>query len=122
MAKAPKTTAGTRTSRAKAARPEVTPLGEHLAALLNPALNQRQLGVSEAAQTDHISAPTPPPERTGVAAPVDSLKDLLERGDPNIREKKPWIPHRPPRPDKSEGGQKFRVASEFEPDGDQPGA
>ena len=25
-------------------------------------------------------------------------------GDPNLREKKPWAPHRPPRPDKSEGG------------------
>ena len=50
------------------------------------------------------------------------MKDLLERGDPNIREKKPWTPHRPPRPDKSEGGQRFRVVSEFEPEGDQPGA
>ncbi|MGB6493736.1 MAG: excinuclease ABC subunit UvrB, partial [Methylocella sp.] len=58
----------------------------------------------------------------GVVATVESLKDLLERGDPNIREKKPWTPHRPPRPDKSEGGQRFRVVSEFEPEGDQPGA
>ena len=59
---------------------------------------------------------------SGVVATVESLKDLLERGDPNIREKKPWTPHRPPRPDKSEGGQRFRVVSEFEPEGDQPGA
>jgi len=49
MANTPKTFTG-KTSRAKAARPEITPLGEHLAALLNPALNERQPGVSEAAQ------------------------------------------------------------------------
>ena len=32
------------------------------------------------------------------------------------------MPHRPPRPDKSEGGRRFRVVSEFEPEGDQPQA
>jgi excinuclease ABC subunit B len=125
MAKAPKSASGNR-SHAKAARPEITPLGEHLAALLNPALNQRQPGVSEAAQAEYglpRSAPLHhPPGMIGVPATVESLKDLLERGDPNIREKKAWTPHRPPRPDKSEGGQRFRVVSEFEPEGDQPGA
>ena len=69
-----------------------------------------------------IPASNHPPGMSGVAATVESLKDLLERGDPNIREKKPWTPHRPPRPDKTEGGQRFRVVSEFEPKGDQPGA
>ncbi|HEX3494678.1 MAG TPA: excinuclease ABC subunit UvrB [Methylocella sp.] len=100
------------------------PLGKHLAALLNPALNERQPGVSEApqAQYDHSGPLHHPPGMSGVAATVESLKDLLERGDPNIREKKPWTPHRPPRPDKSEGGQRLRVVSEFEPEGDQPGA
>ena len=47
---------------------------------------------------------------------------LLELGDPNIRDRPPWTPHRPPRPDKSEGGRPFRVVSEFEPEGDQPQA
>ncbi len=124
MAKAPKSASGNRVPRSKAARPEVTPLGEHLAALLNPALNERSLGVSEAAQAhyDHSTPLHHPPGMSGVVATVESLKDLLERGDPNIREKKPWTPHRPPRPDKSEGGQRFRVVSEFEPEGDQPGA
>ncbi len=69
-----------------------------------------------------ISALYQPPGTGGVAATAESLKDLLERGDPNIREKSPWTPHRPPRPDKSEGGQRFRVVSEFEPKGDQPAA
>jgi excinuclease ABC subunit B len=125
MAKAPKTASETR-SRAKAARPEVTPLGKHLAALLNPALNERQLGVSEAPQAQYDPAHSKPlhhpPGMNGVAATVESLKELLAWGDPNIRDKKPWTPHRPPRPDKTEGGQRFRVVSEFEPEGDQPGA
>ncbi|HEY8006558.1 MAG TPA: excinuclease ABC subunit UvrB [Methylocella sp.] len=121
MAKAPKSAAGKKAPHSKASRPEVTPLGEHLAALLNPALNERQLGVSEA-QANYDSALYQPPGTGGVAATAESLKDLLERGDPNIREKSPWTPHRPPRPDKSEGGQRFRVVSEFEPKGDQPAA
>ena len=33
-----------------------------------------------------------------------------------------WIPHRPDRPDKSEGGKRFKLVSEFEPKGDQPNA
>ena len=33
-----------------------------------------------------------------------------------------WTPHRPDRPDKSEGGQKFQMVSEYEPAGDQPHA
>src|SRR3984893_14835500 len=120
MAKAPKT--ARQTKPPKAARPEVTPLGTHLAPLLNPALNERQPGVSEAAQAEYDSVPHHPPGMSGVAATVESLKDLLEGGGPNLREKKPRTPHRPPRPDKSEGGRRFRAVSEFEPEGDQPGA
>jgi excinuclease ABC subunit B len=33
-----------------------------------------------------------------------------------------FVPHRPPRPDKSEGGIPLRFQSEFEPKGDQPQA
>ena len=33
-----------------------------------------------------------------------------------------WEPHRPDRPDKSEGGIRFQVESEYEPKGDQPAA
>ena len=33
-----------------------------------------------------------------------------------------WVPHRPARPAKYEGGRKFRLASNFEPQGDQPAA
>jgi len=33
-----------------------------------------------------------------------------------------WQPHRPNKPEKSEGGKRFRLVSEFEPKGDQPNA
>ena len=33
-----------------------------------------------------------------------------------------FVPHRPPRPEKSEGGKKFVLVSEYEPAGDQPTA
>ena len=33
-----------------------------------------------------------------------------------------YTPHRPPRPEKSEGGVAFKIVSEFEPKGDQPNA
>ena len=33
-----------------------------------------------------------------------------------------FIPHRPARPEKSEGGRKFKLVSEYEPAGDQPTA
>jgi len=33
-----------------------------------------------------------------------------------------WTPHKPVRPEKSEGGKRFRLVSEFEPKGDQPNA
>ena len=33
-----------------------------------------------------------------------------------------WVPHRPARPEKVEGGVKFKLVSEFEPKGDQPNA
>ena len=59
---------------------------------------------------------------SGAGATIESLKELLDQGDPNIRNRPTWTPHRPPRPDKSEGGRKFRVVSEFEPRGDQPEA
>ena len=33
-----------------------------------------------------------------------------------------WTPHRPARPEKSEGGRAFKIASDYEPAGDQPTA
>ena len=135
-----------RTPRSRASRPDVQPLDEHLAALLNPALNEAR-GFGEAPQAGFdpgdvtgldpalakaldITLPTDAPRRarprheglTGASATADSLKALLEAGDPNLRAAKPWTPHRPPRPEKSEGGVRFKIVSEYEPRGDQPRA
>ena len=33
-----------------------------------------------------------------------------------------WTPHRPSRPEKSEGGRRFKLVSEYSPAGDQPTA
>ncbi|MBX9740202.1 MAG: excinuclease ABC subunit UvrB, partial [Beijerinckiaceae bacterium] len=144
-------------SSGKASRPDVHPLGDHLASLLNPALvekRQEPRGFGEAPQAGFDSGPvtgldakladqfgldptgdldftTPKPKRArpqrgqeviGSTATSQSLQNLLEAGDPNLREKKPWAPHRPPRPEKSEGGIKFKLISEYEPKGDQPNA
>ena len=126
MAKSPKS--GSHPTRTKAAKPEVHPLGEHLAALLNPALLEKPPGFAEAPQARFEPAPyddadaSHPRGMTGAAATVESLKELLEGGDPNLRGARPWTPHRPPRPEKSEGGRAFKIMSEYEPKGDQPEA
>jgi len=41
---------------------------------------------------------------------------------PDLSPAEGWQPHRPDRPKKAEGGQKFQCVSEFEPMGDQPQA
>ncbi|WP_340329870.1 excinuclease ABC subunit UvrB [Microbaculum marinum] len=54
----------------------------------------------------------------------DNLTALLERGRPfYVPDDAPeWVPHRPARPEKSEGGVAFKIVSEYEPRGDQPTA
>ena len=58
----------------------------------------------------------------GSAGTIKALTKLLEGGDPRFHDKPIWTPHRPPRPDKSEGGVRFELVSEYEPAGDQPTA
>ncbi len=196
MAKSPKTTSK---SSGKASKPELIPLDEHLAALLNPALTQtrqaeasaraqresgRSEGFGEAPQAAYsiegsqqtnitmadialkkalrIAEATPEGPRrgdrirdkdisrdamlqeaprrvrqgnvkkdkdelddetvTGSGATLTALKELLEQGDPRFRDKVEWVPHRPLRPEKSEGGRRFEIVSEYQPAGDQPTA
>ncbi len=57
-----------------------------------------------------------------VTATVEALTALIESGNPLFKDGKLWTPHRPARPAKSEGGVKIRMASDFEPAGDQPSA
>jgi excinuclease ABC subunit B len=59
------------------------------------------------------------PTAFGSAASQQSLDRLLREGRPEFLER-PWTPHRPPRPEKSEGGRRLAIQSEFDPKGDQP--
>src|SRR5215217_4499524 len=58
----------------------------------------------------------------GVAATAESLENLLREGRAEFKGAIAWTPHRPARPEKSEGGQRLVIKSEFEPKGDQPEA
>jgi excinuclease ABC subunit B len=58
----------------------------------------------------------------GSAASQQSLDRLLREGREEFRERQLWTPHRPPRPDKSEGGRTLVIKSDFDPKGDQPTA
>ncbi|TAY88584.1 excinuclease ABC subunit UvrB [Rhizobium leguminosarum] len=59
---------------------------------------------------------------TAVTATVEALSALIESGNPLHKNGKIWTPHRPARPDKSEGGIAIRMQSDYEPAGDQPTA
>ncbi|RIK97255.1 MAG: excinuclease ABC subunit UvrB [Proteobacteria bacterium] len=65
-------------------------------------------------------------EALGVKATAESLEALLRDGRPEFRKEdgslKLWTPHRPPRPEKSEGGVRLVIKSDYEPKGDQPQA
>ncbi|MDI1264040.1 MAG: DEAD/DEAH box helicase family protein, partial [bacterium] len=94
---------------------------------LDPEL-ARQLGLPTAEDDDETLARPPrnKMEAFGVKATADALENLIREGRPEFRgdsgELKVWTPHRPPRPEKSEGGVRFEIKSEYQPKGDQPTA
>ncbi len=65
--------------------------------------------------------PTQPGGFTALAS-QQSLDKLLREGRPEFASEGVWTPHRPPRPEKSEGGIALTIASDFQPQGDQPQA
>jgi excinuclease ABC subunit B len=81
-------------------------------------------GFSEAPQPPLEGAVVPahlrqrPDPRAGIVDPRDGLRHLR----PEMEELAVFTPHRPPRPEKSEGGRILRIVSDFEPKGDQPQA
>ena len=94
---------------------------------LDPEL-ARQLGLPTAEDDDEALARPPrnKMEALGVKATADALENLIRDGRPEFRgddgQVRIWTPHRPPRPEKSEGGVRFEIKSEYEPKGDQPTA
>src|SRR5881628_2734371 len=94
---------------------------------LDPEL-ARQLGLPTAEDDDEALARPPrnKMEALGVKATAEALENLIRDGRPEFKgdggQLKVWTPHRPPRPEKSEGGVRFEIKSEYEPKGDQPTA
>src|SRR4051812_19718018 len=92
---------------------------------LDPEL-AKQLGFTT--EEEDAAALARPPrnkmEALGVQATADALENLIREGRPEFKGEdgrvKIWTPHRPPRPEKSEGGVRFEIKSEYEPKGDQP--
>jgi excinuclease ABC subunit B len=72
----------------------------------------------------HLRLARPASRDVGTVAGLasqQSLDQLLREGRPEFHGQL-WTPHRPPRPDKSEGGRRLIIKSDFEPKGDQPQA
>jgi excinuclease ABC subunit B len=94
---------------------------------LDPEL-ARQLGLPTAEDDDEALArpPRSKMEAFGVKATADALENLIRDGRPEFKgddgQLKIWTPHRPPRPEKSEGGVRFVIKSDYDPKGDQPTA
>src|SRR5262245_37842942 len=80
-----------------------------------------RVGDSDNDEDGDLAAPS------GVTATARALERLLREGRPEFAAAQDgavtvWTPHRPPRPEKSEGGQRLVIKSDFEPKGDQPQA
>jgi excinuclease ABC subunit B len=91
---------------------------------LDPEL-AKQLGFTTEEEDAEALTARPPRnkmEALGVQATADALEALVRDGRPEFKDQKVWTPHRPPRPEKSEGGVRFELKSEYEPKGDQPTA
>ncbi|WP_306117678.1 MULTISPECIES: excinuclease ABC subunit UvrB [unclassified Roseitalea] len=82
------------------------------AAGLNPVAGLN-VGLEEAEQLASTS---------GVTATVEALKALIESGNPLFKDGQTWVPHRPERPEKSEGGIPLKMVTDYQPAGDQPTA
>ena len=95
---------------------------------LDPEL-AKQLGFTTEEEDAEALTARPPRnkmEALGVQATADALEALIRDGRPEFRKQDGrdhvWTPHRPPRPDKSEGGVRFELKSQYQPKGDQPTA
>jgi len=101
------------------------------------AIAQMRGALASAAGTDAPAAPTrarksritggsgesiAAAEGVGISATVKALEQIILNGRKEVEGSAPWVPHRPARPQKTEGGKAFRLNTEYEPRGDQPTA
>jgi excinuclease ABC subunit B len=121
----PETAAGTPQTRAFSEAPQPAfDAGDAMRATL-PALRQQgprppAPGESMSRYLDALLAK--PSERSARANEILQQQPMLAT-HPLVSGNQPmFMPHRPPRPEKSEGGVRFKLVSEYEPKGDQPQA
>src|SRR5258708_2486529 len=126
-----------RPTRAKAARPEQPPMEPALADLLNPGIAQGTAGPGS--QTGLKPPPDNSFDRRADFSAAHRARKSTAQGAQGLGEapqtpyrstrlgerrpessERPWTPHRPPRPEKSEGGLRLVIKSDFAPKGDQP--
>jgi len=105
-----RSSAPTKTARGTSMGGAATPR-ERAAAGLNPVAGL-DIDLEDAAELDN----------SGVTATVAALSALIESGNPLHKNGELWVPHRPARPEKSEGGVAIKMVSDFQPAGDQPQA
>jgi excinuclease ABC subunit B len=91
-----------------------------------PAEERDELADIFQSQREKRHRPAIQPVTLGVTASMQALEHLLREGREEFRARdgatQIWTPHRPPRPDKSEGGRRFVIKADFDPKGDQPTA
>ena len=91
-----------------------------------PPENRDELADIFQSQREKRHRPNIQPVTLGVTASMQALEHLLREGREEFRARdgatQIWTPHRPPRPDKSEGGRRFVIKADFDPKGDQPTA
>jgi len=64
----------------------------------------------------------PPHERGPAALELIARQPMMAAHPIIAGTEAAYVPHRPPRPEKSEGGLAFKICSAFDPEGDQPAA
>ena len=86
-------------------------------------------GFAEAPQAGFTARPAAVPARigtevgnVGISATVRALEQIILHGRKEVEGNTAWKPHRPVRPQKTEGGIPFRLVTGYEPAGDQPTA
>lgn len=113
-------------SKSKASRPELHSIEPALAQLLNPDLARDDAGSARGSSGGigysggfSDAGSSFDDAEYNAQATADVLENILAQVNaPRVE----WVPHRPERPAKSEGGIHFKFSSEFEPKGDQPQA
>ncbi|MEC5290846.1 excinuclease ABC subunit UvrB [Aurantimonas sp. C2-6-R+9] len=106
---------------AKSEKPQKTSRGTSMGATRDPK-QRAAAGLNPVAGLDVSLEDAGSLPEGGVTATVDALTKLISEGNPLLKNGEIWVPHRPARPDKSEGGVPFRIASDYVPKGDQPTA